>query len=255
MVGAGLTPSQALQAGTLVSAKVLAVDKDRGSIAPGKLADLVLVDGRPDESIGDVEKTDTVWLAGRLINRKKLLSYFDSEKQVPLPFASIPAELDTMELLDGRTNIGTYKYPTTDPGADHSKIIMEPITRDAKSHAWLVTAKFGPEEKNYVRLNVPLTPGEITLADLSKYKGVSFDIKGEGSFRFLMNTYDVRDRKLPFATFSVSPDWKTVKILFSDLSPETTGPADIKEARGLIFEETGLAGANAWMQIDNIRLF
>jgi imidazolonepropionase-like amidohydrolase len=53
-VEAGLTPLEAIAAGTGVSARALGI-KDRGTIEPGKAADLVLVDGRPDEIISDVE--------------------------------------------------------------------------------------------------------------------------------------------------------------------------------------------------------
>lgn len=255
MVGAGLTPSQALQAGTRVSAMALGLDKERGTIEVGKLADLVLIDGRPDEVISDVEKTDRVWLAGKPVDRKKLIAEIASPKLLPLPVTVPPAKIDDMELASGRTGLDTLKYPSTDAGTDHSRILMQQVSKPDGGHAWMAAVKFGPEKRNYARLNVPLTPGEITLANLSKYKGVSFSIKGQGSFRLILNTYDVRDRKYPSSPIEVSPDWKTVQLPFSAFSKESDGTIDLGEVRALLFEAYGAAGDNAWMELDDIQLY
>ncbi|MBA3556172.1 MAG: amidohydrolase family protein, partial [Gemmatimonadales bacterium] len=50
-VQAGLTPAQALQIATWNGAQYSGVLGDRGSIEPGKLADLVLIDGDPTADI------------------------------------------------------------------------------------------------------------------------------------------------------------------------------------------------------------
>ncbi|TYT25182.1 amidohydrolase family protein [Luteimonas viscosa] len=59
-VRAGLTPAQALQVATWNGAKYSGVLDRLGSIAPGKLADLVLVDGDPVADIADIRKVATV---------------------------------------------------------------------------------------------------------------------------------------------------------------------------------------------------
>ncbi len=59
-VQAGLTPAQALQVATWNGAKYAQVLDDRGSIAPGKRADLLLVDGDPTTSISDIRKVALV---------------------------------------------------------------------------------------------------------------------------------------------------------------------------------------------------
>ncbi|GAB2516547.1 amidohydrolase family protein [Lysobacter humi (ex Lee et al. 2017)] len=58
-VQAGLTPAQALQVATFNAAKHAKVD-DRGRVAPGLLADLVLIDGDPTTSITDLRKATLV---------------------------------------------------------------------------------------------------------------------------------------------------------------------------------------------------
>lgn len=67
LVQAGLTPSQALQVATRNGALYTRTSHERGSIAPGKLADLVLVDGDPTRNIGDVRKVAAVITRGFLV--------------------------------------------------------------------------------------------------------------------------------------------------------------------------------------------
>lgn len=62
---AGVPASQVLQMATIVSARVMKDDRDYGSITPGKVADLVIIDGRPAERIADLRKVDRVVRAGR----------------------------------------------------------------------------------------------------------------------------------------------------------------------------------------------
>ena len=55
-VAAGFTPEEALEAATIAPAHLVGVDKITGSIAVGKTADLVLVEGDPSKKIGDLRK-------------------------------------------------------------------------------------------------------------------------------------------------------------------------------------------------------
>lgn len=67
LVKAGLTPAQALQVATRNAARYTRTSAERGSIAAGKLADLVLVDGDPTKNIGDVRKVAAVITRGYLV--------------------------------------------------------------------------------------------------------------------------------------------------------------------------------------------
>jgi len=55
-VKAGIPPAKALQIATFNAAGLLKQGKDLGSIGPGKLADLVLVEGNPAERISDIRR-------------------------------------------------------------------------------------------------------------------------------------------------------------------------------------------------------
>jgi imidazolonepropionase-like amidohydrolase len=63
MVGAGFTPAEALRAATSVTAELFHLP-DRGSIAPGKRADLLLVEGDPTTDIGATRDIRAVWIEG-----------------------------------------------------------------------------------------------------------------------------------------------------------------------------------------------
>jgi imidazolonepropionase-like amidohydrolase len=63
---AGIPAASVLQIATIVPARVMKDDKDYGSIAAGKVADIVIVNGRPAERITDLRKVETVIRAGRV---------------------------------------------------------------------------------------------------------------------------------------------------------------------------------------------
>jgi imidazolonepropionase-like amidohydrolase len=54
---AGIPAPRVLQLATLGAARVMHHEDERGSVAAGKLADLVLVDGDPTRRIGDLRRT------------------------------------------------------------------------------------------------------------------------------------------------------------------------------------------------------
>jgi imidazolonepropionase-like amidohydrolase len=65
-VRAGIPAAEVLRMATLTPALVMGVDKDRGVIAPGKLADMVLIDGDPIRDIRDMNKITMVIKGGRV---------------------------------------------------------------------------------------------------------------------------------------------------------------------------------------------
>src|SRR5216117_1239272 len=65
-VCAGIAPAEVLRMATLTPALVMGVNKDRGVIAAGKLADMVLIDGDPTKNIHDINKITTVIKGGKI---------------------------------------------------------------------------------------------------------------------------------------------------------------------------------------------
>jgi hypothetical protein len=72
LVAAGFTPAEALRAATLDPARYLEATDSLGRIAPGKVADLVLLSANPLEDIRNTTKIAAVVAAGRLYDSTAL---------------------------------------------------------------------------------------------------------------------------------------------------------------------------------------
>jgi len=59
LVENGLSPMEAIQAGTSRAAEVLGLEGDLGSVAVGKVADIIVVDGDPLSDIASLQRPET----------------------------------------------------------------------------------------------------------------------------------------------------------------------------------------------------
>ena len=73
LVESGLPPAAALRAATLTNATVLGQKDHLGSIAPGKLADLILLSANPLEDIRNTRRIELVIRSGQLARPAELL--------------------------------------------------------------------------------------------------------------------------------------------------------------------------------------
>jgi imidazolonepropionase-like amidohydrolase len=69
-VQAGIPPAEVLRIATLGAASVMKHDDILGSIAPGKLADLDIIDGDPATNISDVRRVVTVIKDGKVFDAR-----------------------------------------------------------------------------------------------------------------------------------------------------------------------------------------
>jgi imidazolonepropionase-like amidohydrolase len=74
LVEAGFTPVESIRILTLNGAKVLGVDKDLGSVEPGKIADLAIVRGNPAVNPADIRNTTLVFKDGVGYDSAKLIT-------------------------------------------------------------------------------------------------------------------------------------------------------------------------------------
>ena len=73
LVEVGYSPIDAIESGTRISAQVLGLEKELGTIEEGKLADLIIVEGNPLEDIGVLLRTESIYmimLGGKVIKRQ-----------------------------------------------------------------------------------------------------------------------------------------------------------------------------------------
>ena len=82
LVEAGLTTLQALQSATLNPARYLEATDSLGTVAPGRLADLVLLDANPLADIKNTARIHAVVLNGRLLTRADLDRLLDEARAI-----------------------------------------------------------------------------------------------------------------------------------------------------------------------------
>jgi imidazolonepropionase-like amidohydrolase len=69
---AGFTPAEAIQSATILPARIVGADDRTGSIAVGKEADMVLVDGDPSKELGALRRVVTVVSDGYVMDADEL---------------------------------------------------------------------------------------------------------------------------------------------------------------------------------------
>jgi imidazolonepropionase-like amidohydrolase len=79
LVSAGLTPVQALAAATALPARAFQLE-DRGRIAPGLRADLVLVRGDPTVDVRKARDISAVWKEGRRLDRDAWRAHLEATR-------------------------------------------------------------------------------------------------------------------------------------------------------------------------------
>lgn len=91
-VRGGYSVTDALKAGTIVNARLLDMGDELGSIEVGKLADVIVIDGRPDENLDDLAKVEQVIKDGQwLIKDGELVT--PRHVSTPLVKPSPPADV------------------------------------------------------------------------------------------------------------------------------------------------------------------
>jgi imidazolonepropionase-like amidohydrolase len=73
LVDAGFTPLEAIHIATENGANFLGAGKSIGTLKPGKQADLIVVRGKPDQQISDIENVETVFKNGAGYDSAKLI--------------------------------------------------------------------------------------------------------------------------------------------------------------------------------------
>ena len=81
-----------LRVGTIFGAEAIGVDKDLGSLEPGKLADLQVLDKNPLDDIRNTNTLVYVMRNGRLYDANTLKEIYPREREIQPPYWWRPAE-------------------------------------------------------------------------------------------------------------------------------------------------------------------
>ena len=256
LVKAGLTPSQALVAATQTSARIMGLDQDRGTISVGKRADIVLVDGTPWANIADVYKVSQVMVDGKVVSGAGAPPLPAANQADRLASVTVPALVDDFERADRRSSLDTLRLETGDGGLDRTVEITQVVPRDGGGNALSLTAKMAMKSETYAGFAIPLTRGSVTPVRISSFRGLRFDIKGEGDYVVRLNGLDGSWE----TTVTGKADWSANDIPFSALKPVARRgrPGAAFSGDGIVQIEIGgsrAAGKRMWLQIDNVKFY
>ena len=157
-VEAGVPPMTAIQAATLNVAKTFKKDKDYGSVEPGKVADLSIVEGDPLQDIWMTQNVKMVIMDGKVVDigfkkYKNPIPSFYSYQSLPLdleisPLFLIEGSGPTVLKVRGRGGMWPFHrvmlngapLPTSFVSKDELKAIISPEAI-AKAGTYIVTLK------------------------------------------------------------------------------------------------------------------
>jgi len=248
LVQAGLTPVEALAAATSAPARAFGLI-DRGRIAPGLRADLLLVKGDPTQDITATRDIVAVWKTGFELDRSVVLKAVEKEKQeaAAARAAAPPAgaalglisnfddgtlntkfgsgfSLSTDSIAGGKST-GDLKIIEGGPSGSKNALQISGTISDAFAYAW-AGAMFSPGA------------GPFAPANLASKKTLHFWARGDArTYRVLLFTQ--AGGYMPVQkTFATGPDWKEVVIPFSDF-----GGTDGHDVTAILFCASSEPGA------------
>ena len=82
----GMKAHDALRVSTIFGAEALGLDKDLGSLEPGKLADLVVLSGNPLADLMNTNTVTQVMKNGRLYNADTMAEVWPRQREIPKPW-------------------------------------------------------------------------------------------------------------------------------------------------------------------------
>jgi imidazolonepropionase-like amidohydrolase len=212
LVAAGLTPVEALTAATSAPATQFGLT-DRGRIAAGARADLVLVDGDPTTTITDTRAITAIWRGGVRFDR----AAYKAELDKAAAAAGAPVEPGVISAFDDGTlavRFGAAWVTSTDAmigGTSAATLAVEDgalaitgTVATGKAAATWAGAMFSPGAQ-------PFAP-----ADLSKAGGIAFRAKGDGKDHVVL-VFAQRLGRMPAAkTFTTDADFAPVAFRWKD---------------------------------------
>jgi len=227
LVRAGLTPVQALAAATSLPARRFGI-ADRGRIATGQRADLMLVDGDPLQDITATRGIAAVWKNGHRIER-------DASAGAP-QVEAVPADARVSD-FDGdavTAHFGSWQ-PTTDQMAGGASVVEHALvaggaggSRGALRVAGETRAGFAFPWAGVMFLPAtqPMQP-----VDLSSRTELVFQVRGDGRTYSAMLFSGASVQAMPSVqSFVAGPAWTEVRLPLAAFQG-----GDLSQVRGVAF--------------------
>ena len=257
LVKTGLTPSEALAAATSVPARIFDLS-DRGRIAPGLRADLVLVKGDPTKDISATRDIIAVWKTGVPFDRERVRAAIEKQRKTREEAATSPAPPGSDSGLisdfesDTSTKFGSGWSVSTDSVA-RGKSTGEMKHVDGGAHASKGSLQISGNIDAglpYAWSGVMFSPGPapFAAANLSSKKSIHFWSRGDGrTYRVMFFTQS--GGYMPSQqTFVAGSDWKEFSFPFSAFNS-----TDGRDITAIIFAAGVPAGSFEFF-IDDVRV-
>jgi len=228
LVQAGFSPAEALNAATALPAKVFGL-ADRGRIAKGLRADLLLVEGNPLANIKDTRRIAGIWKEGVELDRASYRARIAEERLAaanqpkPMPPAGFAVGMIS-DFEDGTLNsrFGSGWKESTDAIMGGRSTVKATIAAGGAGNSQHCLALSGE-----VVTGVAFAWGGIIMfpagepfapADLSMGKGITFWARGDGqTYRILF--YSKETGFMPTSqSFTCEAEWRQFSFAFSDFS-------------------------------------
>ena len=254
LVKAGLTPAEALATATSVPARVYHLD-DRGRIAPGLLADLLLVNGDPAKDIESTSNIVAVWKDGVPFDRASYRAELEKQKTTAASQTS-PSGSESGLVSDfdhgkasARFGVG-WQISTDSIMRGKSTAQMRVVSGGAQGSAGsLLIAGEIATGSPYPWAGAMFMPGSTPFgpANLSSKTEISFWAKGDGKTCRIM-LFTSNGSPIPaIQSFVAGPDW----ILYTFPLASFAG-SDSHRLAGVLFSG-GPAFGKFQFQIDDVR--
>jgi hypothetical protein len=136
-------------------------------------------------------------------------------------------------------------------------LVMGRVVKGLRDHALLLSARMGGGRDPYARAALKLDADDRPV-DISRFRGLRFDARGEGRYRLVFVTRAVTDGRYHASYFSGSPLWTPVSIPFASIGQNGSGDRvpwtgrDVIEVR---FEMLRDAGRLGWLELDNVTFY
>ena len=136
-------------------------------------------------------------------------------------------------------------------------LIMGRVVKGFRDHALLVSARMGGGTRPVRPRRAEARPDDRPV-DVSRFRGLRFDARGEGRYRVIFVTRAVDDGRYHESYFSGSPLWTPVNIPFASIGQNGAGARvpwtgrDVVEVR---FEMVRDAGRLGWLELDNVTFY
>jgi imidazolonepropionase-like amidohydrolase len=253
LVQAGLTPTQALIVGAAGSARAMNQLADRGTLEAGKRADLVLVAGKPWETISDIRKVERVFIDGKLSYGPGAKRSAANDRIAP-PAVKAQALVDDFERADGRTSLDTLRLDDFDGGRDRSLEVSQVIEREAGGKVLSVGARMATKDDASAGVLLPLTRGSVVPTDATAFKGLKLAVRGDGG-AYVVSLVGATGRWT--TKVEAGSQWKTVELPFTAFKPAGREKAAFT---GTDLLQVGVegerpAGAKLWFELDDVTFY